>query len=255
MTHHFKPLRIIWRISLLILHIITGLVLAIIFLRKVVHPGSLAANLSLWWHQRICTIFGMRKTVNGNINQQPTLFVINHISWFDIPSLGSCVPVHFLSKDEINSWPFFGWLATKAGTLFIKRGFKGAAEQSIKDISQALQNGGHVIIFPEGTTTDGTSLKRFHSRLFQAAIDAKAPIQPVALRYPHPQGVHPKAPFIGDTQFIESLMDMISEKSMDVQLDFLPVINTSEFSRDELAVLAKQAILETIETTENANLN
>jgi len=246
MIHHFKPVRISWRLSLLILHIFTGLFMAIFFLRKVVHPGSLAARFTLWWHQRLCNIFGMRKSVHGNINQQPTLFVINHISWFDIPSLGSSVPVHFLSKDEINSWPLVGWMAEKAGTLFIKRGFKGAAEQSIKDITQALLNGGHVIVFPEGTTTDGSSLARFHSRLFQAAINAKAQVQPIALSYPHPDGVHPKAPFIGDTQFIESLIDMISEKSMDVRLDFLQPVNASEYSRDELAEIAKQLILKKI---------
>ena len=220
--------------------------MAMFFLRKVVHPGSLAATLTLWWHQRVCNIFGMQKTVSGHVNQYPTLFVINHISWFDIPSLGSSVPVHFLSKDEINSWPLVGWLATKAGTLFIKRGFKGAAEQSIKDIIQALQNGGHVIIFPEGTTTDGTSVKRFHSRLFQAAIDAKVSVQPVALSYPHPDGTHPKAPFIGDTQFIESLLDMISEKNMNVRLDFLQPVNSWEYNRDKLAELAKQQILQKI---------
>jgi lyso-ornithine lipid O-acyltransferase len=251
MIHHFKPLRIFWRISLVILHIFLGLILAIFFLRKTVHPGSIAATLSLWWHQRVCNIFGMRKTVNGNINQQPTLFVINHISWFDIPSLGSSVPVHFLSKDEINSWPFVGWMATKSGTLFIKRGVKGAAEQSIKDIAQALNNGGHVIIFPEGTTTDGTSIRKFHSRLFQAAIDAKVQIQPVTLRYPHPDGVHPKAPFIGDTQFIESLMDMISEKRMDVELNFLQPIDAWKYKRDELAELAKQQIMNKLKQSSN----
>lgn len=251
MIHHFKPTRIIWRIISLIFHILLGLFLAIIFLRKVVQPGSIASNLTLWWHQRVCNIFGMRKSALGKVNQQPTLFVINHISWFDIPSLGSCVPVHFLSKDEINSWPFVGWLAEKAGTLFIKRGFKGAAEQSIKDITEALNNGGHVIIFPEGTTTDGTSVNRFHSRLFQAAIDAQVQVQPVALTYPHPDGVHPKAPFIGDTQFIESLMDMISEKSMEVRLDFLKPINAWEYKRDELAETAKQQILQQLSKNEH----
>jgi len=247
MSRHLKPIRIFWRLFLVLLHIFIGLLLAVFFLRKVVHPGSVSAHLSLWWHRRICTIFGMQKTVLGNINQQPTLFIINHISWFDIPSLGSCVPVHFLSKDEINSWPFVGWLATKAGTLFIKRGVRGAAEQSITDIAQALKNGGHVIIFPEGTTTDGTSVGRFHSRLFQAAIDAKVQLQPVALRYPHPNGVHPKAPFVGDTQFIDSLMDMISEKNMNVELSFLPPINAWEYKRDELAEICRLKILNKIE--------
>lgn len=251
MIHHYKPIRIFSRITQLILHIFLGLFLAAIFLRKVIHPGTTPAKLTLWWHKRLCNIFGVRRSLTGNINNTPTLFVVNHISWFDIPSLGSFIPVHFLSKDEVNSWPLIGWLAEKAGTLFIKRGFKGAAQQSLQDITEALRNGGHVIIFPEATTTDGTSLKKFHSRLFQAAIDANTDIQPIAIRYPHPKGVHPKAPFIGDTQFIESVLDMISEKYMDVAIHCLKPISTENKSRDALAQQAREDILQFIETENN----
>ena len=246
MEQHIKPIRISWRFFLLLLHITMGLFLAIPFLNKSIRPGSFAATLTTWWHRRVCKIFGVQVQTRGNVDQVPTLFVINHISWFDIPALGACVPVHFLSKDEVNSWPIIGWLAKKAGTLFIKRGSRGAAEQSIEDISQALTSGHHVIIFPEGTTTDGTSVKRFHSRLFQAAINANALVQPVALQYPHPEGVHPKAPFIGDTQFLESTLSMMSEARMDVSLDFLPAINASDYSRDQLAQMTQQQILAVI---------
>ena len=247
MNHHFKPLRISWRFILLLIHIVAGLILAIFFLKNANHPGTLAARLTLWWHRRICRIFSVNIKTYGEVNQQPTLFVINHISWFDIPALGSAVPVHFLSKDEINSWPIIGWLANRAGTLFIKRGHRGAAEQSISEISQALQNGGHVIIFPEGTTTDGTSVKRFHSRLFQAAIDAGAPVQPVALLYPHEQGVHPKAPFIGDTQFLDSTLDMMSESHIDSEIHFLSPLETGNYNRDQLAEKCQAEILELVE--------
>jgi lyso-ornithine lipid O-acyltransferase len=248
MRHHFKPLRIGWRFLLLIIHIFTGLFLAIPFLKNKIHPGTFAATLTLWWHARICRIFGVQRKVYGEINQTPTLFVVNHISWFDIPALGSTLPVHFLSKDEVNSWPLIGWLATKTGTLYIKRGCRESAQQSMNDIREALENNGHVILFPEGTTSDGTSLKRFHSRLFQAAIDANAQIQPVAIRYPHPDGVHPKAPFIGDTQFLESTLDMMSEANMDVTLHFLKPMNACDFSRDELAQASKKQILEIIQS-------
>ena len=220
--------------------------MALLFLRHEIHPDTLTAKLALWWHCRICKIFGVKRIIHGEINQTPTLFVVNHISWFDIPALGSAVPVHFLSKDEINSWPIIGMIAKKAGTLFIKRGARGAAEQSVAEIAQALKNGGHVIIFPEGTTTDGTSVNRFHSRLFQAAIDADTQVQAIALLYPHPQGVHPKAPFIGDTQFIESTLDMISEKQMDVELNFLPAIKANQYTRDQLATMTRDQILTVI---------
>lgn len=246
MQHHLKPFRISWRFLRLLIHILIGLLLALLFLRRFIHPNTLAAQLSLWWHRRVCQIFGVRLQSHGTISPVPTLFVINHISWFDIPALGSVLPVHFLSKDEINSWPIIGWLASKSGTLFIKRGHRGAAEQSIQDISRALRNGGHVIVFPEGTTTNGESVARFHSRLFQAAIDANTPVQPVALRYPHPDGVHPSAPFIGDTQFLDSTLDMMSEPSMDVELQFLPAIMPTGRNRDELARLCREKILNVI---------
>lgn len=246
MKHLKKPVRISWRLILLISHILLGVLLAALFLRKALPPGSLAARLSLWWHSDLCKIFGVQCSSTGIINKAPTLFVVNHISWFDIPALGSKIPAHFLSKDEVNSWPILGWLAGQAGTLYIKRGRQGAAEQSINEISATLNRGGHVVIFPEGTTTDGTSVRKFHSRLFQAAIDAGVPIQPVALRYPHPDGVHPKAPFIGDTQFLQSTLDMMSEKQMQVNMEFLPPIDSRGLDRSELAKLSQQIILEVI---------
>ncbi len=248
MKHHFKPLRISWRLFLLIIHIFTGIFLASLFLRKRIHPRTLAAKFTLWWHGRMCKIFGVRRKIYGTPNQTPTLFVVNHISWFDIPTLGSTLPVHFLSKDEVNSWPVIGWLAAKTGTLFIKQGCRNSTKQSLNDIREALENKGHVILFPEGTTTDGTSLKRFHSRLFQAAIDANVQVQPVAIRYPHPDGVHPKAPFIGDTQLLESTLDMMSETKMDVSLHFLKSIDARNYTRDELALAARKQIMSVIQS-------
>ena len=242
MKHTVKPIRISWRFLLLILHIFSGLIMAVFFLRNANHPATMAARLTLWWHQRTCKIFAVKVKTFGKINSRPSLFVVNHISWFDIPALGAAVPVHFLSKDEVNSWPIIGWLAGKAGTLFIKRGGHGAAQQSIQDISYALKNGGHVLIFPEGTTSDGQSVKRFHSRLFQAAIEAGAPVQPVALVYPHDEGVHPKAPFIGDTQFLDSTLDMMSESEIQAEIHFLSPIDSTGISRDQLAAVSQQEI-------------
>jgi len=246
MKHLKRPVRIGWRLTMLIFHILLGLLLTALFLRKAIHPGTLAARLSLWWHSILCKIFGVQCRTRGSINNAPTLFVVNHISWFDIPALGSKIPVHFLSKDEINSWPIVGWLARQTGTLYIKRGRHGAAEQSMNDIADTLNRGGHVVIFPEGTTSDGTSVRKFHSRLFQAAIDAGAPVQPVALRYPHPDGVHPKAPFIGDTQFLQSTLDMMSEKQMQAELEFLTPIDSQGLNRTELAKQCQERILEAI---------
>ena len=151
---------------------------------------------------------------------------MNHISWFDIPALASQKPLHFLSKSEIKSWPLIGWLAEHAGTLYIERGASGAAQKSLNEITACLKQGYSVVIFPEGTTTDGRTLKKFHGRLLQAAIDAQVRIQPVALRYPYAGGVNPYVPYIDDMTFMDSVTGLIHTSPLEVELHFLEPIET-----------------------------
>ncbi len=181
------------------------------------------------------------------MNSQPTLFVMNHISWFDIPVLASQKPLHFLSKAEVKSWPVIGWFTAKAGTLFIQRGVSGAAENSLKEITQCLESAGSVVVFPEGTTTDGSSLKKFHGRLLQAAINAGVEIQPIALRYPYKNGINPHVPYIGDLTFMDSVFGLTRSKPLNIELHFLSPINEhlqadSNTSNKQLAAIARQAI-------------
>ena len=248
-----KVWRIFWRLLFLAIHIIIGLILTVPFLHQSIPPDSFAASLTRWWYRLLCKIFGVKLTCKGIASNKPTLFVANHISWFDIPALGSCIAAHFLSKDEVKHWPIIGWMAGKAGTLYISRGQRGAAEQSIDDITQTLNNGLHVVIFPEGTTTDGNSVKRFHSRLFQAAINAGADIQPVVIAYPHVEGIHPKAAFIGETDFLESTLDIMAEAQMDANVEFLTPISSTNASRDELARICQQSIENVVKQTHQIN--
>jgi len=179
---------------------------------------------------------------------------MNHISWFDIPVLASQQPLPFLSKAEVKTWPLIGWLADRAGTLFIQRGRHGAAQKSLEEITNCLRTGGSVVIFPEGTTTDGRNVKKFHGRLLQAAIDAQVKIQPIALRYPHKQGVNPGVPFIGEMTFMDSLLGMTRANPLDVELHFLPPIDihlnaTTETSNKQLAELSRNAIAKQLGTS------
>ena len=238
-----RQLKIAWRSSLLILHIIAGLVLAAIFLRSALPSASISARFSTLWHTRICKIFGVAHEQFGEISNTPTLFIANHISWFDIPAIGSVIPLHFLAKDEISSWPVIGWLAQKTGTLFIRRGDKDAARLSIEAIVRTLKRGGHVLVFPEGTTNDGTKLGHFHSRLIQAAFDADVVVQPLAITYPHPDGIHPHAPYVGDVQMLDSALAFMAADDISVGLHFLPILDPKKFAgRDSLTDTAKQLI-------------
>jgi len=223
------------------------MVLAYIYLRNGIHQQVSASRHFVKWNKGICNIFHAKIKSHGKMQTEPTLYVMNHISWFDIPVLASQQALHFLSKAEIKNWPFIGWLANRAGTLFIHRGRHGAAQKSLEEITDCLQSGGSVVIFPEGTTTDGKSVKKFHGRLLQAAIDAQVKIQPVALKYPHQQGVNPYVPYIGNMTFMDSLLGLIRATPLEVELHFLSPIDThlddrTETTNKQLAGLSHSAI-------------
>ncbi|MDQ1362983.1 MAG: lyso-ornithine lipid O-acyltransferase [Pseudomonadota bacterium] len=244
-----KKSKVIWRCVQLLLHLIAGIILAALFLRRNPANHSTSAGFSLWWHTRLRKIFGVQHEQFGDINRTPTLFVANHISWFDIPATGSILLIHFLAKDEIASWPVIGWLAHKTGTLFIQRGNRDATRQSIENIAQVLKNGRHVLVFPEGTTNDGTKVGHFHSRLLQAAFDAQVVVQPLAITYPHADGIHPHAPYVGHVRLIDSALGFMASDDVTVCLHFLPVLEPKNFAnRDALTAEARQMIAAVVET-------
>jgi len=243
----FKSLLLSWKLIRISLHLFSGLMLTLLFVHNGILNSNTASRLFIWWNNRLCHVFKAHISVHGNMNQQSTLYVMNHISWFDIPVLASQQPLHFLSKAEVKSWPLIGWFAQRAGTLFIKRGGNGAAKNSLNEITQCLNNGGSVVVFPEGTTTDGSGIRNFHGRLLQAAIDAQVEIQPVALRYPYKGGINPYVPYIDDMSFIDSVFGLTKSKPLDVELHFLQPIDihlnkANDISNKQLAQIAKQAI-------------
>jgi 1-acyl-sn-glycerol-3-phosphate acyltransferase len=164
------------------------------------------------------------------------LFVANHISWLDIFCICAVCPSHFLAKREVADWPLFGWLAQRAGTAFIHRGSQNGAGDAGAEIAWRLRQGERMVIFPEGTSTLGEKVKRFYPRLFQAAILARCPVQAIALRYPHSQGVNPVVPFIGDDEFVSHLWRLLGERCIVVELTFSEPLQSNGQSRDSLAL-------------------
>ena len=190
-----------------------------------------------FWHRRLCQILGVTIKVTGRADKRPALWVSNHVSWLDIPVIGAHFPVHFLSKAEVEAWPVVGRLAKAGGTLYIKRG-SGDSKAVAKQMAEHLQVGRSVLFFPEGTTTDGTGLKRFFHHLFHAACVTGSDIQPVVLRYTDKQGnLHTVAPFIGDDEFSDHLLKVLQEQQIHVELKVLPRV--SVYGKDERS-LAKE---------------
>ncbi len=248
-----SALRIFYRGLLLTTVVLSGSLITLLVQRGVMPPGSLQAGFTCWWHRRVADALGIRVHIRGTPNPHGTLFIGNHVSWFDIAAIGGRLPVHFLSKAEVQRWPLLGWLATRAGTLYIERGGRAAASEAIAAMTGVLKRNHHVLLFPEGTTTDG-SVKKFHSRLIQSAVEAGCDIQPVAIRYPRPNlhgpdvidndagPTHPAVLFTDDTGFAESALSVMSARGITVEVTFLDPVASAGRRRDELAAHAENAI-------------
>ena len=194
----------------------------------------LRQRLTRWFLARLGGALPFRVRIEGERPTQPMLWVANHVSWTDIPLLGALQPISFLSKAEVRTWPVAGWLAHKAGTLFIRRG-SGDSNLVGQQLTRHLQQGRHLLIFPEGTTTNGESLRTFHGRLLASAIDSSVPLQPVAIRYLRDGQLCPVSPFIGDDDMLSHLLRLLANPACEVEIRLLQPIPSESRSRNELA--------------------
>ena len=194
----------------------------------------LRQRLTRWFLARLGGALPFRVRVEGELPTQPMLWVSNHVSWTDIPLLGALQPMSFLSKAEVRDWPVAGWLAHKGGTQFIRRG-AGDSSQVGQQLTRHLQQGHHLLIFPEGTTTDGLALRTFHGRLLSSAIDSGVALQPVAIRYLRDGQPCPVAPFVGDDDMLSHLLRLLSQPACEVEIHLLAPIPSASRSRNELA--------------------
>ncbi len=191
-----------------------------------------------------CRCLGLDIHQHGSPSDSTVLFVSNHISWSDIPILGSLAQVRFLSKAEVGQWPLIGWLARQAGTLFIKRG-GGQARRVRNQIMENLGAGESVLVFPEGTTGAGLTVLPFHGLLLKAGPQSNTPIQPVTISYRRAGRPDHLAPFIGDDEFHTHLLRTLRQPSARVDVIFHPpLISTVETVTLDLSRELREVILD-----------
>jgi 1-acyl-sn-glycerol-3-phosphate acyltransferase len=133
------------------------------------------------FHRLIARVLGMRITVAGKPAQG--LMASNHVSWLDIIVLSAVAPVSFIAKREVNGWPFFGSLARLQRTVFIDRDKRSTSAGSAEEMRERLKSGDTLVLFAEGTTSDGARVKPFKSAYFAAAKIPGLSVQPVSLVY------------------------------------------------------------------------
>lgn len=214
--------RRLWRSTLMVTHISSGLVLLVATGALWQPYNPLTRRTMQWWLGRVTRILNIETQLRGHIPHEQegaVLLVSNHVSWVDIPLIGSVTPVSFLSKAEVAKWPVIGTLASKVGTLFIQRG-AGNTESVSLAIADTLRRNKSVLFFPEGTTTDGKSLKRFHSKLFKVCHHHSVTLLPVVVRYGSDSDSNP-IPFIGDDEFTQHLWNLMGHRKLYACIDVL----------------------------------
>ncbi|MCQ0988584.1 lyso-ornithine lipid O-acyltransferase [Jiella marina] len=209
------------------------------------------------WHQVACYITGIRVHVIGRPSPaHPLLLVANHQSWSDIMVLGSVMPLSFIAKAEVRDWPAFGLLAKLQRTVFVEREARGRTGRHASAIADRLSEGDVMVLFAEGTTSDGNEVLPFKTALFGAAQMAlrdshtgSTAVQPVAIAYTHANGLplgrffRPLAAWPGDVTLGPHLLAFLKEGAIDVTVTFGETLTFTETSnRKDLARRAEDDV-------------
>lgn len=198
------------------------------------------------WCREVLDVLSIRLNLRGETppgRVSSVLFVANHVSWMDILVINACRRVRFVAKTEVRQWPLVGWMAARTGTLFLKRTSPHELARVTKGVAASLRRGDCVALFPEGTTTDGTSVQSFHSGLFESAIAAEALVWPVAITYKRPDGsLDSDIAFVGSQSLVSSIVNVLARPATQAQLSFTSPVESSAGDRRALTAWCQQAI-------------
>lgn len=230
----------------LIVHVISGLLqsFALPYI-STARQNQMAYN----WAQKFLQILRIKVSFGGTLpicRQQGVILVANHISWLDIVAILAVCPVRFVAKAEISTWPVLGRLCRNAGTLFIEREKRNDTLRINQQVNSVLNAGYSVVIFPEGTTGDGDVLLHFHASLLQPAVAAQVLLYPVAIRYSSRDGSRNSSVAYVSVTMLQSLMKILAEPEIQVELIFKEPISGVDKNRRELARLAEKAIAQAL---------
>jgi 1-acyl-sn-glycerol-3-phosphate acyltransferase len=172
------------------------------------------------------------------------LVVSNHLSWLDILVLQSLMPGCFVAKTEVRQWPVVGYLAQACATIFVDRSSPRSARSMVDDTAAAIAQGYAVVVFPEGTSSNGQALGEFHANIFESAIRAQALVQLLSLQYlDRTSGkAAAAAHFIDDMTLVDSLKDVMATSTIQARVHIGECIGAQGHTRKTLALHAHQTI-------------
>lgn len=213
-------------------------------------------RVAVIWFSGVARICNLRISVNGApLNRPGTLYVGNHVSYLDVPVLGLLIDGSFVAKEDVRDWPLFGLCARLYRTVFIKRDARDALNQRA-DMTDRLVAGESLVLFPEGTSSDGKQVLPFKTALFAVAggdeaAGASAPwVQPFSISYPRyadgrplDRGLQAHYAWYGEMTLFPHLLGVFGLKGALVEVTFHPPVTAAQFaSRKELAIHCRMQV-------------
>lgn len=244
-----RALRYLYRLPLLLVHLLIPLPLVLLTLLPVFDPVRIGGERLGYravraWSAGLLRIFGFRLRRYGQPLPGATLFVANHVSWIDIETLHSQRMMGFVAKREIAGWPLVGWLAARGETIFHQRGSTESLGGVLHEMLARLRAGRSVGVFPEGRTRGGAEVGPFHARIFMAAVEAQVPVQPVALRYGEGGSAQTVVAFAPRESFFGNFLRLLGEPARLAEVHFLePIRPSAGMGRRQIAETARARIV------------
>ncbi len=213
-------------------------------------PAATQVRLLQGWCSGSLAALDIQVTVEG---KAPTsgLLASNHLSYLDILVYSSALPCAFVSKAEVGRWPFFGQFAKDGGTIFVQREDRAGLRSANQQVIEYLRSGIAVVLFPEGTTTDGSHILRFHSSMLQPAIGAGVSVTPCAVSYEVSDRDEREVAWWGDMTLAPHFLKLIGKRTIRARVAFGdPMMTISD--RKALGDRAREEVMALRERLRNA---
>jgi lyso-ornithine lipid O-acyltransferase len=208
-----------------------------------------------WYHRQVCKILGITLDIDGAVESSgPVLLVSNHTSWLDIPVLSAVAPLSFVAKKEVGGWPFVASLARLQRTVFVDRTKRQSAGDAASEISERLERGDTIVLFAEGTSSDGNRVLPFKTSLFgavktDASNQINAVVQTAAVVYTHLHGIplaradRPRVGWYGDMEMQSHAWHILKSGPLRVTIKISPPVPLESYSgRKDLALSTEKSV-------------
>jgi len=222
-------------------------------------PGR--GKVSIRYSRAVCALLDVRITVNGTPPQHHAVLILaNHVSWLDILAITATVPVIFVAKSEVRRWPLIGWVARARGTVFVERDRRRQTVDAVADIASYLAEGQSIVLFAEGTSSDGNRVLPFRPALVGALREALAQVdagkriavQPLSVGYTGLLGLpmgrqhRPIVAWYGDRDLLPHLKEFLRRGAVDVTLSWGEPVEPENATNRKAVVRSLEAVVRTL---------